>query len=490
VAFERWRELAEATAPRLLYMTREALMRHAAAGVTEEQYPETMVMAGTPLPLAYRFAPGHPLDGLTLTVPLALLNQLDDATLSWLVPGMIRDKVTHYLKALPKAWRNRLIPLPETVSDFLDRAPRAGGSLVDALRAYLRQRLGEEPPPQLLRDIELPAHLRINVRVVDAAGRELAMDRDTAALRERLREAARLEFAAEEPAFERRGLRQWDFGELPQTLAMQRDGQRLTGFPALIDEGNGVALTVLDTRDAADAATRKGVLRLIGVELGDSLARMLKAAPGLTTIGMQLRAVVAPDRLQDDLRSAIADRAFIGDDALPRDRDAFHTQVKRARARLPAVVDSALRLLGAIAAEHHTLSQRLSALPASQRMLAAEAKAQRDALVYPGFISVTPWAQLNELPRYLQALSRRIDRYSLHPERDSRHAVQIAQWWGRYRERADAERRAGAVSPALEAFRWMLEELRVSLFAQELRTPYPVSFKRVEKAWQALSRHR
>jgi ATP-dependent helicase HrpA len=153
------------------------------------------------------------------------------------------------------------------------------------------------------------------------------------------------------------------------------------------------------------------------------------------------------------------------------------------------VTDAALRLLGAIAAEHHALSQRIAGLPASLRMLAADTKAQRDALVHPGFLAATPWAQLNHLPRYLQAQNRRIQRFAQHPARDARHAAQVAQWWDRYRERAEAERRAGGVSAALEAFRWLLEELRVSLFAQELRTPTPVSLKRVEKAWDALSRH-
>src|SRR5437763_171418 len=169
-------------------------------------------------------------------------------------------------------------------------------------------------------------------------------------------------------------------------------------------------------------STRRGVIRLIGFELGDALARIVKAAPAWTTIGMQLRGTIPVDKLQDDLRNAIADRAFVGDDPLPRDRDAFVAQVKRARARLPAVAESGLRLLGAIAAEHHALSQRIASLPASQRMLATEARAQRDALVYPGFLSATPWTQLNHLPRYLQALSRRLQRYPQNPERDARHA--------------------------------------------------------------------
>jgi ATP-dependent helicase HrpA len=485
--FERWRRHEERRDPQRLFLTREVLMRHAAALVTEALFPETLSIGGAVLPLRYRFAPGHPLDGLTLTVPLALLNRIDEATLSWLVPGMIREKLTLYLKALPKVFRNRLVPLPETVTALLERAPPHDVPVVDAVLDHLRRRLGDAPPRDALQDVAVPAHLAINVEVVDASGRELAMDRDLRALRERLRDAARLEFAAETPAFERRGVRRWDFGELPETLTMRRDGQCLTAYPALIDEPDGVALTLLDTRDAALAATRRGVVRLIGFELGDALARMVKSAPPWTTIGMQLRAVAPADTLQEDVRRAVAERAFVGDDPLPRDRDAFVAQVKRARTRLPAVAESALRLLGTIAAEHHGLTPRIAALPAAQRTLAAEIRAQRDALVYPGFLAATPWAQLTHLPRYLQALSRRAERHAQHPERDERHAAQVAQWWARYRERAEAERRAGGVSPGLEAFRWMLEELRVSLFAQELRTPAPVSFKRVEKAWRQLS---
>ena len=483
--FERWRRHDERAHPKRLFMTRELLMRHAASSVTEALFPDTLSIAGAALPLKYRFAPGHPLDGLTLTVPLALLNQIDEATLSWLVPGMVRDKVTLYLRSLPKAWRNRLVPLPDAVTDFLERSPRHDKALGDALRDYLQERLREAPPAEAFRDVELPPHLAVNVRVVDASGQELAMDRDVAALRARLSEAARLEFAAEGPAFERRGLRQWEFGELPESLSMRRDGQRRTGYPALVDETDGVALVLLDTREAALAATRKGVVRLIGFELGDSLGRMVKAA-GWAPIAMALRGVVPLDSLQEDFGHAVADRAYVGDDGLPRDRGAFVAQVKRARARLPAVFDATLATASAIASAHHALSQKIAALPAAQKMLAAEAKAQRDALVYPGFLAATPWPQLAHLPRFLEALTRRIDRYAQNPERDRRHAAQVGAWWARYRERAEAERRAGRFSPALDDFRWLIEELRVSLFAQELRTSVPVSQKRVEKAWQAL----
>jgi ATP-dependent helicase HrpA len=486
--FEKWRRADEKRQPKRLFMTRDELMRHAAAGVTEALYPDTLRVAGAALPVKYRFAPGHPLDGLTLTVPLALLNQIDEATLSWLVPGMIRDKVTAYLKALPKAWRSRLVPVPETVTAFLEHAPSHDVALADALRTFVDQRLGDAPPPEAFRSVDVPPHLAMNVRVVDAAGRELAMDRDLSALRDRLSEAARLEFASEQPSFERRGLKSWDFGELPESLSTRRDGARRTGYPALVDDRDGVALTLLDTRDAALAATRQGVVRLIGFELGDTLARQLKSSPAIASIASDLRGAVAVDALREDLARAIADRAFVGDDPLPRDRNAYLAEVKRARARLPAVVDSALRLAAAIATEHLALTQRINALPPAQRRLAAEAKAQRDALVHPGFLADTPWPQLAHLPRFLKALARRLERHAQNPDRDARHAAQVGAWWGRWRERAERERGDGDRSQALEDFRWLLEELRVSLFAQELRTSVPVSLKRIEKAWNDLTR--
>jgi ATP-dependent helicase HrpA len=481
--FERWRKSAERVDPKVLFLTREVLMRRGAGEVTEALFPDTLHIAGSDFPLKYRFAPGHPLDGLTLSVPLSRLNQVDDAVLSWLVPGLIREKVTLLLRALPKAQRNRLVPLPDTVTDFLSRAHDHDQSVAAALHGYLTARLGESPTLAELNAVEMPPHLRINVRVVDAAGDELAMDRDLQALQPRLREAAQLSFAAEQPALERRGLRQWDFGELPESLAMRRDGGRVVGYPALVDEDDGVALQLFDTREAAERHTREGVKRLIAFEIGDATIRAIANASSWNAIALQLRGAIPAERLRDDVIRAVVDRAFIGEDPLPRDRSAFVAQVKRARARLSAVAEGALRMLAAIAVAHHALSQRLASLPASQRMLAADIRRQRDALVYPGFFSETPWDMLQHIPRYLRALERRIERQPQNPDRDARHAAQLAAWWTRYEKRAAAARRSGHVPPRLAAFRWLLEELRVSLFAQELRTPMPVSLKRIEKAW-------
>jgi len=194
------------------------------------------------------------------------------------------------------------------------------------------------------------------------------------------------------------------------------------------------------------------------------------------------------DGLLADAMAAICDRAFIGDDALPRSETAYADQVKRARVRLPAVAEGAFRLLGTIAVEHHAVSQRIAALPKAQARLGAELRAQRDALVHPGFLSGTPWPQLAHLPRYLKALGRRLAKFAENPARDAKHAQAVADFWHRYAERRATNAAAGKADAVLEAFRWQIEELKVSLFAQELRTPHPVSYKRMEKAWTELSR--
>ncbi len=487
-AFERWRADAERGDPQLLFMTREALMRHDAASITQEWFPDALVLDGTRLPLRYRFAPGHPLDGLTLTVPLALLNQIDAARLSWLVPGMLREKVTFLLKALPKQWRNRLMPLPDVVTAFLAQDRADGDALPDALRAFVRARLGDTPAADVWDGTTLPAHLLMNLRVVDDAGTELAQGRDLPSLRAQLGEAAQLSFAEAGPAIERRGLRSWDLGDLPETITRRKGAQRLTGYPALVDEGDSVAIVLLDTPEAAQASTRAGVVRLLRIALKDQLLRYEKAPPGFQAAALALKAAVPPDRLLADVLGAVCDRAFVGDDELPRSERAFGEQVKRARTRLPAVADSAFRLLADIAAAYQGLNQRLGALPVSLARLGAEVRSRRDALIHPGFFCATPWAQLAHLPRYLRALDRRLAKYPDDPARDARHGGAMADWWQRYRDRLDRNRAAGRDESGLPAFRWLLEELAVSLFAQELKTPFPVSFKRVEKVWHDIGR--
>ena len=490
--FEKWRVEAERSNPRLLHMTRDVLMRHAAQAITEAQFPDRIESGGAALKLAYRFEPGHPLDGVTVTVPLQSLNQLAAGTYEWLVPGLIREKVAQYFKALPKHLRRHLVPVPQHVTAFLTECEgrvtrnEERESLTRALARYVQRVVGEGVDSEIWDRAELPPHLRMNFRVVDDAGRELAVGRDLAALKLQLGDAAQLTFSGAGAGIERGGIRAWDFGELPAQIDFSRGGRRLTGYPALADEGESVAIRLFDTRAAADAAMRAGVRRLLRVVLKEQMRQLEKSLPGFAQAALLVRGLAPADDWKEDLLTAIADRAFIGDDELPRGADAFEGLKQRARTRLPAVREAACRLFAAIAEAYQGAQQKLEAMARSFPQPAADVRAQLARLVFKGFLSATPWDRLHDLPRYLNAARARLDKYAHDPERDHRHAANIAELWRRYEARAAKLRRAGTADARLEDFRWRIEELRVSLYAQELKTPYPVSFKRLDKLWSQI----
>ena len=492
--FEQWRREAEAQDADHLRLTREYLMRHAAEDITEAQFPETLLVGNAAgeieLKLKYRFDPGHPLDGITATVPLALLNKLEPADFDWLVPGMIRDKVACAFKALPKHWRRHLTPPTEHVTRFLESEGAARGAFADAVARYATRAAGAPLAKEEAAGIDYPPHLRCNLRVVDESGRELASGRDLVALKAQLGEAAQLTFSAGArggaSGIEREGIRAWDFGDLPPTITFSRGGRKVTGYPALADEGDSVAIRLFDISEAAQRSMRMGAVRLMRLSLKAQMSQLEKGLKGFDQAALQLRGVAGPDDLRADLIAAICDRAFIGDDELPRGLKAFEEQVKRARTRLPAVSEAALRLFSAIAAEQHQLSLALGAAKGNLSRPASDIRAQNQRLIHKGFFSATPWPQLAHLPRYLKAAQLRLQKYPSNIERDGKHAASIAELWGRYENRLDQQRKAGEVDPRLLEFRWQIEELRVSLYAQELKTPYPVSYKRLDRLWTAM----
>ena len=422
-----------------------------------------------------------------MTVPLALLNQVDEARLDWLVPGMIREKVQWHLKALPKTLRNRETPLTAVVTEFMlacDRSPQAIGP---ALREFLIARW-KLPIPADVWDASLPPHLLVNVRVVDAAGKELGASRDVRALKSQFGEAAQLTFSANDPGIERTGMKGWECGDLPASLSFIRDGRRLTGYPALIDEGDTVAVRLLDTADAAAQAHRQGVLRLLRRALKEQVKQLEKGWPNFNPVALQLRGRIAPERLLADWIEAICDRAFIGDDPLPRNAAQFEAQKQRARARLPAVRDGAQRLLIDIAAEYAQLGTALANAASPLQKKISTLEMHRDRLVFPGFLQALGWDHLGHLPRYLKGIQRRWQKIHENPERDSRHGAAIDAWYQRWTEHATRAAKAGQLNAELREFRWWIEELAIALFAQELKTPFPVSQKRLEKRWSELTR--
>ncbi len=516
-SFEKWRTDAEKINPKLLYLTRDDLMRHGADAITAMQFPEKFMLDGVEVSLKYRFEPGHVLDGVTATIPLALLNQLNPVQTEWLVPGMLREKLTYLIKALPKTFRRVCVPVPEFVTGFLeyiesnslsslprrressqgdyvdtDLDSRLRGndgyrvlSLLETLAAYIQHKttLKVSKDDWVLGD--MPAHHLMNFSVIDDAGRELAMGRDWNALKKQLGSAAQLTFRNASPDIEKTGLKQWDFGDLPQTLSFERDGLKVTGYPALEDNDDSVSVKLFDTEREAEQSHRKGVCRLMRFELKEQMKQLEKSLPNFNQYALTLRNVMSPDDLREDMITAIADRAFIGEDELPRTNADFMKLKQRARTRLPAVTEAVARQAQAIATEYQLLTQKQGQMAATVNRLKRDLEQQISLLVYKGCFSQTPWEHLQHLPRYLKALRLRIEKHPANPDRDGKNAASVGLIWQRWQDKVNALNQAHQDIPkALQEYRWLIEELRVSLFAQELKTPFPVSIKRLDKTWQ------
>lgn len=484
-SFEKWRADAEKITPKLLYLTRDDLMRHGADAITAAQFPEKIVLDGVETHLKYRFELGHVLDGVTATIPLALLNQLNPVQTEWLVPGMLREKLTYLIKALPKTFRRVCVPVPEFVTGFLEYIDDDFSKpLLDMLAAYIQHKTTLKIDKEDWSLSDIPSHHLMNFSVVDDAGRELAMGRDWNLLKKQLGSAAQLTFRNTSPDIEKTGLKQWDFGDLPQTLSFERDGLRVTGYPALEDANDSISVKLFDTEREAEQSHRKGVCRLMRFELKEQMKQLEKSLPNFNQYALVLRNVMAPDDLREDMLRAITDRAFIADDELPRTNADFMKLKQRARTRLPAVTDAVARQVQAIATEYQLLTQKQGQMAATVNRLKRDLEQQISLLVYKGFLSQTPWEQLQHIPRYLKALRLRIEKHPANPDRDGKNAASVGLVWQKWQDRVNALTAAHQDIPeALGSFRWLIEELRVSLFAQELKTPFPVSIKRLEKVW-------
>jgi ATP-dependent helicase HrpA len=482
--FEKWRAEAERTNPKLLYLTRDDLMRHGADAVTAVQFPEKMQLGAVEIPLKYRFEPNHILDGVTATVPLALLNQLDPNPTEWLVPGMLREKVTYLVKALPKTFRRVCVPVPEFVTGFLEHAMhQQHAPILETLAAYIQHKTTLKISQDDWLE-PIPAHLLMNFSIVDDAGRELGMGRDWRALQKQLGQAAQLTFRNTSPDIEKTGLKQWDFGDLPETLSFERDGLKVVGYPALEDHGDSVAVKLFDTEQEALLNLQKGVCRLMRFELKEQIKQLEKGLPNFNQYALILRNIMSPEELRDDMISAIASRAFIGEDELPRTNAAFMTLKARARTRLPAVTQAVVKQASLIATEYQILVAQQSKMPATVNRLKKDVEQQVQLLVYKNCFSQIPWQYLQHVPRYLKALRLRIEKHPANPDRDGKNAASVGILWQKWQDKVTALKQANREIPInLADYRWLIEELRVSLFAQELKTPFPVSIKRLEKTW-------
>lgn len=493
--FEQWYQTESGRDRKLLYLNREELMRHEAAGITTDLFPKTLNVAGVDMGLSYHFEPGSHRDGVTLTVPLYALNQIRPERADWLVPGMIKEKVHLLLKSLPQKLRRHCVPLPDYAAGFVERRPFAGGELIDVLIADIREQTGTMIRRADFKLETLPAHHFMNFKVVDEHGRQLDMGRNLAQLRAELGGQAQQSFqslvAREAPVAEAgqyEGLTGWTFGELPELLEIRKGNRTLFGYPALVDRDTHCDVEVFDDPQEAERLHHAGLRRLFALQLREQVKFVQKNIPGLSQMAMQYMTLGTQDMLRDQIVMLALERACM-QAPLPRNEAEFSARKEEGRGRLGLLAQEIARLAGTILAEYAALPRKL--LQAKPFAAAhADMQAQLSQLMGKHFLAETPYDRLVHFPRYLKGIAMRIDKLKGDPSRDTQRQQEMApllQQW----QRADKQRRVqgrGGEDARLEEFRWMLEELRIALFAQELRTPVPMSVKRLQKVWESMQR--
>jgi ATP-dependent helicase HrpA len=492
--FDHWRKTAEQDNPKLLFLARDDLMRHSAAGVTTEAFPHQLKVGGVEYALTYHFEPGSPRDGVTLTLPLAQLNQIPALRMEWLVPGLLKEKLVQLIKTLPQKIRAKLVPVPEFVEEFIaatagnDRKMNLG--LIPPLIDYILEARGLNArgwavTPDAFRPDALPPHFSMNYKLIDEHGRQLDMNRSLVALRGEWGREAKEEFAdLHETPSEYTKLTDWTFGELPELMEVPVGKQTVIGYPALSDDGETVSLKVFDSAEEAAETHRKGLARLFMLQFREQVKYFDKNVPGLTQMGMQYMALGTTDELKRQIVDLAFERACLND-PLPTTPEAFKARCFDAKARLGLVMQEVCRLVGTVLTEWQAVTKKLPAFKAHAAAV-ADIDAQLKRLLGKHFVVATPFERLQHYPRYLKAIVVRLDKLKAAPQRDAQLMAEYGPLWTNYERRAIQLAKLGAVDPQVEQFRWLLEELRVGLYAQELRTPVPVSVKRLQKQWEGI----
>jgi ATP-dependent helicase HrpA len=487
--FERWRKEIERPNPKFLVMSRRDLMRHAADDVTAEAFPDFLVVNHVPLNLEYDLDPGGPMDGITLVVPLAMLNQLPAARFDWLVPGLLREKIVELIRTLPKPLRVQFVPVTDTADAAIVSLKPGFVPLTAALAEFLGKRTGIAVSPQAFEPSILPSYLQFNFRVIDEQRKTLATGRDLVAIRRQLGMAAKESFAAmPKTPYSRENLSRWDFGDLPPSVEVKRDGITFLGYPALVDRGQWASLELLDSPEHARESMRSGVRRLFMTQVRDELRYAERNLPGIEAMSLNYATLGSYADLKSDLLQAIADRAlsFAGDTTLIRTQVEFVRAAEEGWRRLTVATKEVCGIAGEILSEYQPLQSQLSnSFAPMLHPSIRDMKEQLGHLVFKGFIVRIPWTSLQHLPRYLQGIAVRLKKLTnAGLSKDEQGLAVVTPLWKQYLSRLEKHRKDGVRDPELMVYRWMIEELRISIFAQELKTAVPISAQRVEKMWE------
>ena len=474
---------SDATLDSTLRMTKADLLPGVDVEHSKEQFPDEVQIGSMEIPIEYRFSPGEKNDGATIRLPLEGVGQLDDAQTGWLVPGLMKSRVTELIRSLPKATRRLLVPAPETAEKVVASIEFGKGLFTEAVAREL-SRVAEQPISPNEFDLEkLSPHLNINVEIVDDQGEVVAEGRSAADIRQQLGpEHTSTIVEVKDDQWTQDGLTAWSWGDLPAEVSVQRGSTTLTAFPAIVDQQDSVGLRLTDSKSSAETTSNRGLIRLFRIGNKKSIKSQVNWLPDFDQHALLLSRFVPAKTLRDQLGDLITRIAFIEREKIPRSEADFEALNRNAIERISTATQDVAKWLPKLAEASHQTDLAINNIPASRGTTKHDIKSQIAALTSEGFLGSTKWIWLKEYPRYLQGISRRIEKLTtVSPEKDREFADEVDFHWSKYVELQEQHRAVGIVDPELVQLRWMIEEYRVSLFAQQLGTAIKVSSKRLEK---------
>ncbi|EGR0071782.1 ATP-dependent helicase [Vibrio vulnificus] len=485
--FDTWWKQASKKEPELLNFEKEMLFKGDASHVTDLDYPNFWHQNGLKLKLSYQFEPGDDSDGVTVHIPLPILNQIDPAGFDWQIPGLRHELVVSLIKSLPKTLRKNFVPAPNYADAFLSRVTAMEMPLLDALEKELRRMTGATVLREDWKLDQVPDHLKVTFRAVDERNRKLKEHKDLHELKESLKEKVQetLSKVADDD-IEQQGLHTWSFGELPQVYQQKRGGYQVKAFPALVDNKDSVEIKLYETEQEQISAMQAGQRRLILLNVPSPIKYLHANLPNKSKLGLYFNPYGKVLDLIDDCIACGVDKLIEERGGLVWEPEKFEALKEHVRAELGDTVVDIAKQVETILTTAFNINKKLKGkIDFTMAFALSDIKAQIEGLIFKGFATECGWKRLPDILRYMKAIERRMEKLPIDPNKDRLHMLKIESVVKDYKELLNKIPKGLAVPENVKEIRWMIEELRVSFFAQQLGTPYPVSDKRVKNAIEA-----
>ena len=480
-AFKKWRKRQEAKNPKILFLERDFLMQRDDDHVQTEHYPDHLTIQDVTLPLDYHFEPGQQKDGITVKLPAMVIHQMQESQFDYLVPGMLEEKITAIIRSLPKQVRKLFVPAPDYAKQCAEIIEPSNRPLVEVVADTLFRMTGNKIPEDALSKVNIPEYLQIRFEVMDEKNKLIQSGRVLEELKKSIQHKTKQGFESlSSNNIERSGITKWDFGEIPATYKLKTAGLTVKSWPALQDDGNSVAIKLFDTEKRAKKAHAKGLLKLYLLNIAPEMRQMKKSLPNIQKLCLYYHATGKCDELTASILSNAARLTFLEDNADIRDQNEFEQRLKKREDLLQNASDLC-QLLNSTLEYNHKVHKALKGKIAFDLLEGLnDIKNHLEHLVYPSFLDELSFDELRQYPRYLKGILNRLEKLKQNPAKDRQLRLEMQPLWLEYQQ----QRKKHGTSEKLHKFRWMLEELRVSLFSQHLGTAYPVSVKRLKNEWK------